>query len=175
MRRYLAFAVVGLAVLGLALAGGRLTLPETLARSSGSPVGVPGLETMFSGGWLLYGEEPSGTVEVLLALNGGGTTVINATPTPAELFNTTGIGSWKPVGPREVTASFMCFVRDYLMNLRVYERAVFSMTLSDDGNMLEGTAVIYIYPPGQNPLDPAVEPIVTVPDLPVWAYRIPPE
>lgn len=173
MRRYVAFAVAGIAVLGLAWAGGLVGLPDTQARTAGFPAGAPGLEHRFSGGWFLYGEEPTGTVEVLMALNGGGTTVINCTPTPAGLFNTTGVGSWKPVGPREVTASFMCFVRDYSMGLVVYERAVFSMTLSDDGSMLEGTAVIYIYAPGQNPLDPAEVPIVEFPGLPVWAYRIP--
>jgi hypothetical protein len=170
MRRYIALAVVGAAVLGLALFGGRLLLPETLAKSS-QPTGAPGLEKAFSGGWLMNVHEPAGTAEVHLGLGAGGLLVINATPTPNGPFNTTGIGSWKPIGPRELVGTLMCFVRDYSQNLICYEVGKLSMTLSDDGNRLEGDGLILIYFPGQDPLDPEEEPGFEIP-VPIDARRI---
>lgn len=174
MRRYTAFTVVGIAALGLALVGGWLTLPGTFARSGKGPVGAPGLEMMFSGGWLMVVHEPGGDAEVCLGLGAGGLLVINDTTRLDENFNCTGVGSWMPIGPREITSSLLVFVRDTNGKLVFYEKGNMRMTLSDDGNRLEGPGVIYIYWPDQDPLDPAEEPAFTI-DVPVDAQRIPAE
>jgi hypothetical protein len=62
-------------------------------------------------------------------------------------------------------------IRDYSQNLICYEVGKLSMTLSDDGNRLEGDGVILIYFPGQDPLDPEEEPGFTIP-VPIDARRI---
>lgn len=149
-------------------------MPETLAKTAGNAAGAPGLEAKFSGGWLVTVHEPGGDVEVVLGLGGGGLTVINATFVPTGAFHATGMGSWKPVGPREVAVSMLLFARDSTMNLLYYEKGLLSLTLGDQGNWLAGPAVIYVYLPGQDPLDPEEEPFLAVPVM-VDARRIPAE
>jgi hypothetical protein len=159
MRRYLVVAMVGIMALCLSLAAGRMTMPGAAARANDVSPPAPGLEMKVAGGWFLYVYESETPAEVLAAVDGDGSMVINDTTRADGKFNCTGVGSWEMVGPREVASTVLVFVKDFEGNLAFYEKASGVMTLSDDRNTMEGVAEISFYLPGQNPLDPEEVPI----------------
>ena len=172
MRRYLAFLAVGIAALGVAWAAGGMDLGQTVAEAMDGAVSPPGLERKFTGGWLLdayLGETP---VQVVTALQAGGSLVANCTTRNDGRFNATTIGSWRPTSPRTMAATELIFIQDYEGNLFLYEKVNFEMTLSDDGNSMEGASLILLYWPDQDPLDPEEEPFVEIPVPVVTGRRI---
>ena len=173
MKRYLTIVAVGIVGIGLVWIGGKLQEPSALATTYGASQVKPGLEMQLSGGWYAVGQEPSGPVELTMGLSPGGVLFINCTPTPFNTFNTTGMGTWKTTGPRQFVGTMICYQRDYTGVTQYYEKGIFSMALGQDGNTLEGSADLYIYLQGQDPLED--EPAFELLDLPVVARRIPAE
>ena len=174
MKRYWICAAMGVVGLGLVWVGSRLNEPSAHAVTSQAFQQVQGLERKMSGGWFLYVYESETPAEVLMGLSAGGVEFINATPRPDGDFNCTGIGTWKAAAPNELTSTVIVFNRDLQQNLIFYEKAVSTMTLSDDGSTLEGIGMIYIFMPGQDPMDPEEVPVFQA-SVPLAAKRIPAE
>ncbi|MBN1441264.1 MAG: hypothetical protein JXA90_01080 [Planctomycetes bacterium] len=172
MRRYMAFVAVGVAALVLAWAGGKLTVSGSVAKADDGSGQAPGLTMRFAGGWLAEADLGGSSVEVLLLYAGDGSLAMNCTFQGNGLFNATGVGSWEVTGPQTVASTTLLFVQDVQGNLVMYEKIDNEMTLSDEGNRMEGASVIYLYWPGQDPLDPEEIPFATVPAPSVIARRI---
>jgi hypothetical protein len=149
MRRYLALAAVGILALCLAWAGGRMTLPETLARTNLPP---QGLGMKFVGGWSfdLYLGDSTTAVPILVTVSADGTIVTSGSPLAGGATVSTAHGSWKAVGHDTMvgTVQSLGYVPD--ASYGWYERGPLHWTLSNDGNRLEGTLLIGNYTPDQD-------------------------
>lgn len=171
MRRYLLCAAMGIVVFGLAWAGWQMSGPSALAVTY-QKFQAQGLEKKFCGGWLFEAVLGDSTVKVLNTFAGDGGLVMNCTTRADDLFNVTGVGSWKATGPQTVSSMALLFIQDFKGNLVMYEKVGNTSTLSDDGNRMEGSSVIYMYWADQDPLDPEEVPFVTVPVPGVVGRRI---
>ena len=172
MRRYLKFVAMGIVGLGLVWAGWRATGPSAQAITREMFQQVQGLEKKFCGGWIIRGDLGGTPIEVLQVYGGDGSIVMNCTTRADGLFNATGMGSWKATGPGTAASTTLIFIQDFDGKLLMYEKINNTMTLSDDGNQMEGGSVIFMYWAGQDPLDPEEVPFATVPVPGAVAQRI---
>ena len=156
MRRYLALASVGILALCLAWAGGRMTVPETLAKANVPP---QGLGMKFAGGWYfdLYLAGSTSMVKSLVTLNADGAILFNGSPLTDGTTISTAHGSWRCTGPNTMVGTVLCIGYGLDGNVGWYEEGPLNWTLSADGNQLEGTLSIGLFSADQDPLvdDPA--------------------
>jgi hypothetical protein len=150
MRRYLAVAAVGIAALCLAWAGGRMTVPEILAKGDG-PQGQ-GMKCVGAWFYHLYLGDSTTPTPLVGSINADGTTVTAGSP----ISNEWGVssvssahGSWKCAGRNRIVGTFHCLGYNPDGTYGWYEKGPFEYTVSRDGDKLEGTIMIGNYTPDQ--------------------------
>ena len=133
-----------------------MTWPKILARTSFQP---QGLGVKFAGGWFfrLYNEGNPTGIPIMVTLNADGSVLFSGAPLGGGNFVSSAHGSWKSVEPRTIVGAAQSIAANSEGVPQFYEKGPFQWTLSDDGNQLEGTVDIGLYPAEQDPLvdDPA--------------------
>jgi hypothetical protein len=159
MRRYLAFTVLGVAAIWMALAGERMAGPVPVADAFNLPVQPLGLGMKLAGGWFfdLYLGGSTTATPVMVTLNADGSIVISGSPLSGGTTIASAHGAWKAVGPNTMVGTVLAIGYNSDATPGWYEKAWLNWTLSRDGNLLEGTLPIGLYSIDQDPLveDPA--------------------
>lgn len=150
MRRCFAFTALGIAAVWLAWIGGGLAAPRRMAAAHNQPLG---LSKSFASGWYcqLYVDGATTGGPIMLTLNADGTFLFSGAPVPGAILSTAH-GSWKTVGRNTIVGAGMCIAADFDGNALFYEKGPLELTLSDDGNQVDGTLLLGIYSADQDPL-----------------------
>ena len=148
MKKYMAVAAAGIAALCLAWAGGRMTVPEILAKSDGPP---QGLAMRVAGAWSFHLYLGDSTTPTLLVgtINADGTSLTAGGPLTSGSTVTDALATWKFVGKDKMAGTFKCLGYFPDNTYGWYEIGQFEYTVNRDGNQLEGTALIGNYAPDQ--------------------------
>jgi hypothetical protein len=160
MRKFVAFTVVGSAIIWMAWAGWRMAGPGSAEAMVNLGVQPQGLGMKFAGGWLcdLYlGGSPTAT-PLLMTVTADGTFTVNGSPLPGGATVSTAHGSWKAVGQNAMAGNLISIGYNPDATPGWYEKGPMNCTLTDNGNRLEGTLTIGLYSIDQDPLgdeDPA--------------------